>query len=188
MLTPSQEKPEPKQKKPRVNTAVYVTSIPLDATPAEIHQVFSRCGVIAEEIDSGAYRIKMYEDDKGQFKGEALVVYFRPESVNLAIQLLDDTDLRLGVEGPRGKMRVQAADYSYKKQQDAPVEPGGNRAPTRDRNKIIRKTQKLNRYGYPVLRLLTSRLSVFQANWQIGMMTIHQYYQRPTHDGIKWSY
>ena len=62
----------------------------------------------------------MYEDSEGQFKGEALVVYFRPESVDLAIQMLDDSDFRLGVVGPNGKMRVQKADYSFKKQQDAP--------------------------------------------------------------------
>ena len=122
-----------------------MTSIPLDATSSEIHQVFSRCGVIAEEIDSGSHRIKMYEDDQGQFKGEALVVYFRPESVNLAIQLLDDTDFRLGTEGPMGKMRVQAADFSYKKQQETPSEKSKGGGVSRDRTKIIKKTQKLNK-------------------------------------------
>src|ERR1700754_4108596 len=99
-----------KPKRPRVNTAVYVSSLPLDTDQDEIHLAFSKCGVIAEEIDSGKPRIKMYEDDKGQFKGDALVVYFRPESVDLAVQMLDDTDFRLGTEGPSGRMRVQAAD------------------------------------------------------------------------------
>ena len=41
-------------------------------------------GVIAEEIDSGRERVKMYLDDNGKFKGEALVVYFQPESVNVS--------------------------------------------------------------------------------------------------------
>jgi len=123
-----------------VNTAVYVTSIPLDADQDEIEHVFSKCGVIAEEIDSGKARIKMYEDDHGQFKGDALVVYFRPESVDLAIQMLDDTDFRLGSDGPMGKMRVQAADFSYKNQQEAPT-----KSSKKDQKKIIKKTQKLNR-------------------------------------------
>ena len=130
-----------KPKKARVNTAVYVTSIPLDADKEEIGDVFSKCGVIAEEIDSGGPRIKMYEDDKGQFKGDALVVYFRPESVNLAIQMLDDSDFRLGTEGPMGRMRVQAADFSYKSQQEAPEKKS-----KKDQTKIIKRTQKLNRY------------------------------------------
>ena len=95
--------------------------------------------MIAEEIDSGESRIKMYEDDKGQFKGDALIVYFRPESVDLAIQMLDDTEFRLGSQGPNGNMRVQAADFSYKAQQEAP--PKKNK---RDQSKIIKKTQKMN--------------------------------------------
>ncbi|RAK78274.1 U2 snRNP complex subunit CUS2 [Aspergillus fijiensis CBS 313.89] len=128
-----------KPKKQRVNTAVFVTSIPLDATFDEIRDLFSKCGVIAEEIDSGRPRIKMYNDDDGKFKGEALVVYFRPESVNLAIQMLDDSDFRLGVTGPQGAMRVQAADFSFKSQQEAPTKTS-----MRDKRKIIQRTQKLN--------------------------------------------
>lgn len=130
-----------KPKKQRVNTAVYVTSIPLDATVEEIHDVFCKCGVIAEEIDSGRPRIKMYTDEQGNFKGDALVVYFRPESVNLAVQMLDETDFRLGVKGPDGPMRVQPADFSFKSQQDVPDRPNA-----RDKKKIMRKTQKMNKY------------------------------------------
>jgi HIV Tat-specific factor 1 len=133
-----------KQKKQRVNTAVYVTSIPLDADFEEIQHVFSKCGVIAEEIDSGRPRIKMYMDDEGKFKGEALIVYFRPESVNLAIQMLDDSDFRLGVTGPQGPMKVQAADFSFKSQKEAPTKTS-----MRDKRKIMQRTQKLNRYGLP---------------------------------------
>ena len=133
--------PEQKQKKQRVNTAVYVTSIPLDTEFEELRDVFSKCGVIAEEIDSGRPRIKMYVDDQGNFKGEALVVYFRPESVNLAIQMLDDTNFRLGVPGPQGPMKVQAADFSFKSQQEAPP-----KASMKDRRKIIQRTQRLNKY------------------------------------------
>ncbi|KAI9373082.1 hypothetical protein BJX61DRAFT_533477 [Aspergillus egyptiacus] len=128
-----------KPKKQRVNTAVFVTSIPLDAEFDEIRDVFSRCGVIAEEIDSGRPRIKMYTDDDGKFKGEVLIVYFRPESVNLAIQMLDDSDFRLGVTGPLGPMRVQPADFSFKSQQEAPTKTS-----MRDKKKIIKRTQKLN--------------------------------------------
>lgn len=126
-------------KKPRVNTAVYVTNIPLDADVDEINHVFKTCGVIAEEIDSGKPRIKMYEDESGKFKGDALIVYFRPESVKLAIQMLDDSDFRLG-EAVAGKMKVTEASYEYKKQQDAPVKKVKG-----DQKKIIKRTQKLNR-------------------------------------------
>ncbi|EEH17922.2 hypothetical protein PABG_00485 [Paracoccidioides brasiliensis Pb03] len=128
-----------KPKKPRVNTAVYVTSIPLDASMDEVNDVFSKCGVIAEEIDRRKPRIKMYTDDEGKFKGDALVVYFRPESVNLAIQMLDDTDFRFGETGPEGKMKVQAADFSFKAQKEAPVKQNMS-----EKRKIMMKTQRLN--------------------------------------------
>lgn len=143
---PKQENNQ-KQKKQRVNTAVYVTSIPLDATVSEINDVFCKCGVIAEEIDSGRPRIKMYTDENGNFKGDALVVYFRPESVNLAVQMLDETGFRLGTTGSQGPMKVQPADFSFKSQQEAPAKTS-----MRDKKKILKKTQKLNRYSSTVIR------------------------------------
>lgn len=121
----------------RKNTAIYITNLPQDVTEEEIKEVFSKCGVIAEEIDRGKPRIKLYKNDKGQPKGDALVVYFRPESVKLAVQMLDDSDFRFGVEGTR--IKVQPADFSYKVQQTAPVTKT-----MKDKRKIIAKTQKLN--------------------------------------------
>ena len=117
-----------------------MTSLPLDATVDEISSVFSKCGVIAEELESGLPRIKWYLDDAGKPKGDALVIYFRPESVQLAIQMLDDTDFRFGVLGPMGKMRVKEADFSYKKQKEAPTQQNA-----RDKQKIVRKAQKMTR-------------------------------------------
>ncbi len=60
--------------------------------------------------------------------------------MDLAVQMLDDTDLRFGQPAATGKMRVAAADFSYKVQKDAP--PKSN---NRDKKRIIRKTQKLNK-------------------------------------------
>lgn len=128
---------EPRERK---NTAVYVTSLPADVSVEEVHGVFSRCGVVAEEIDQGRPRIKLYVDEEGKCKGDALVVYFRAESVELAMQMLDDTEFRLGSGGPAGRMRVVAADFSYKTQKEAPVKGNG-----RDKRKIMKKTQRLNR-------------------------------------------
>ncbi|KAI1640349.1 hypothetical protein F4809DRAFT_482656 [Biscogniauxia mediterranea] len=114
------QRPQKKQKQPpqpRQNTAIYVTGLPLDVTVDEVQETFSRkCGVIAEEIDSGRPRIKLYTDEKGDFKGDALIVFFKPQSVQMAIMLLDDTDFRYTPSGqPSGRMRIQAADASYKK-------------------------------------------------------------------------
>lgn len=116
---PKNQKREKKApREPKQNTAVYVTGLPLDATADEVAELFSRkCGVIAEEIDSGRPRIKMYTDPQtGKFKGDCLIVFFKPQSVDMAIMLLDDTDFRFEAPAPDGsRMRVQAADMSYKK-------------------------------------------------------------------------
>ncbi|CAG8030926.1 unnamed protein product [Penicillium olsonii] len=131
-----------KQKKGRVNTAVWVTHIPLDADRDEIYRVFSKCGVIAEEIDSGDHKIKMYKDEDGNFNGEALVVFFRPESINLAISLLDETEFRFGETTPGGPMRVKESDPSYLlKRKDGAEKRKVN---TNDQKKIIERTQRLN--------------------------------------------
>jgi len=134
---------------PRQNTAVYVTGLPLDVTVEEVREVFSRkCGVIAEEIDSGKPRIKLYNDDKGIFKGDALVVFFKAPSVDMAIMLLDDTNFRLGPAGGSGKIRVQAADSSYKKVQhndeNGAEKTERPKTSMKDKQKIIKKTQKLD--------------------------------------------
>ncbi|EHL01235.1 putative Splicing factor U2AF-associated protein 2 [Glarea lozoyensis 74030] len=151
------EKKAPKKTKaplpPKANTAVYVTGLPFDVTIPEVHEVFSRkCGVIAEEIDSGAPRIKLYTDSKGIFKGDALIVFFKPPSVDMAIMLLDDTQFRMADGEGSGRMRVQAADMSYKRVQndtevtakDKEKEKERQRTKARDKQKIIKKTQKLD--------------------------------------------
>ena len=109
----------------------------------------------------------MYYNEDGEFNGDALIgtvchrlsrqvrlltestVYFRPESVNLAIDMLDDSDFRLGVSGVKGKMRVKVADQSYKVQKDRPAasqeaKKKGTSA-NRDREKAIKKAEEMNR-------------------------------------------
>ena len=121
---------------------MWVTNIPSDATFSEIHEAFKKYGILAEELDTGKPRIRMYNDENGNFNGEALVVYFRPESVTLAIQLLDETDFRLGKPNPCGLMRVQEADFSYKREQE--TEP--KVLTTKEKKKLKERAERLNKY------------------------------------------
>ena len=159
-------KPAKKQKvagPPRQNTAVYVTGLPQDVTVEEVAEVFSKkCGVIAEEIDSGRPRIKLYTNEDGTFKGDALVVFFKAPSVQMAITLLDDTEFRYG---DKTRMKVVEAESSYKKVKTDDLKNGSGsgassskedgdkakeaererqRKSARDKAKIIKKTQKLD--------------------------------------------
>lgn len=43
-------------------------------------------------------QVKIYSDSLGQPKGDALVTYLKPESVDLAVKLLDETFLRDGAQ------------------------------------------------------------------------------------------
>ncbi|KAI6113245.1 hypothetical protein EDD16DRAFT_1484363 [Pisolithus croceorrhizus] len=130
-----QEKP-PRSK----NTAVYVTGLPPDTEVEEVAERFSKFGVI-EEDDEGEPKIKLYARDDGSFSGEALVVYFKEESVSLAINLLDDAELRIG--DPSTTMRVQRAEFKHKHTTD----PSDGNVPRRtvDKKKATRRIGKMQK-------------------------------------------
>ena len=98
--------------------------------------------MIDQSVD-GSKRIKMYADDNGEFKGEALVIYFKKESVSMAIRMMDDSWFRPGIED---KIRVQAADLSYKKHQDAQEVKQGMVRRDRKANELNRA--RMNQYGH----------------------------------------
>ncbi|KAJ2959769.1 hypothetical protein NQZ79_g4799 [Umbelopsis isabellina] len=109
------EHPNKKQKrdvKPRPVKAVYVAGLPLDATVEEVEEVFSKCGVIMEDIQTGGKKIKLYKDEAGNLKGDGVVHYFKEESVPLAINLLDEAEFRLGDSS--SKITVQQAEFKEK--------------------------------------------------------------------------
>lgn len=93
-------------------TAVWVSNLPPNTTVEQLQSTFCKAGVLHVD-DSGKPRIKLYYDDSGNFKGEALVMYFKEGSVDLAITLLDDTELELGAG--YGNMRVRVAEYERTK-------------------------------------------------------------------------
>lgn len=129
-------------KQPRSkNTAVYVTSLPLDTELDEIVERFGKFGVI-EEDDQGHPKVKLYATDDGTFSGEALVVYFKEESVDLAINLLDDAELRVGE--PSTVIKVQRAEFKHKY---TGTETNGNSQPRRtvDKKKATRRIGKMQK-------------------------------------------
>lgn len=67
--------------------------------------------MILEDVN-GKPKVKLYTDVQGSFKGEALVTYLQEASVELAVRLLDETELVLGSgEKP---MSVKAAEWGSK--------------------------------------------------------------------------
>ncbi|MEW5300089.1 MAG: hypothetical protein WDW36_003045 [Sanguina aurantia] len=78
----------------KVNTSIYVTGLPDDTDVDELLGIFSKCGVIKED-EKMQPKIKLYKDKaSGFFKGDALVTYLKPASVDLACNILDGSMLR----------------------------------------------------------------------------------------------
>lgn len=90
---------------------MFVSNLPLSTTITQLASVFSKAGLILEDGD-GDPKIKMYKDEEGHFKGEALIVYLQEASVELAIRLLDETELELG-SGEK-VMRVKKAEFEQR--------------------------------------------------------------------------
>lgn len=143
----NEKKDKPQGERKSKNTAVYVTGLPPDTEQDEIIERFSKCGVI-EEDEHGEPKVKMYARDDGSFSGEALVVYFKEDSVTLALTLLEDAELRLGQ--PSTVMRVTKADFAHKAHGSGEGESKPRK--TVDKKKITRRIGKMQRYKL-VLRL-----------------------------------
>ncbi|XP_020296202.1 HIV Tat-specific factor 1 homolog [Pseudomyrmex gracilis] len=93
------------------NTAIYVSGLPLDITIDELTQLFTKCGLIARD-EKGKDKIKLYKDSNGEPKGDALCTYIKVESVELALKILDGSEIR-------GKtLSVQRAKFQMKGEYD----------------------------------------------------------------------
>jgi len=148
---------EPRKSK---NTAIYVTGLPPDTTADEIVARFQKFGILMED-DEGNPKVKLYAKDDGTFNGEALVVYFKEESVPLVVSLLDDDEFRLGE--PHTKMRVQVAEFGHKHQE------GKEMAKPRvvDKRKATKRIEKMNRcvksyYSH------SYDANLLQETWRVG--------------------
>ena len=119
-----------------------MTNLPSDAEIDELLQRFGKCGVI-EEDDGGEPKIKMYAREDGSFSGEALVVFFKEDSVTLALNLMDEAELRLGDASTA--MRVQKAEFGHK-QHGMGGHGGGGERKVVDRKKATKRIGKMQKY------------------------------------------
>ena len=71
------------------NNAIYLKNLPPDTDERELAQFAAAAGLIEDDLSTGEPRVKLYRDKNGELKGDGIVYYHRPESVYLAIDVLD---------------------------------------------------------------------------------------------------
>ena len=106
-----------KKKKKRVNhfrdlkqhQSIYLTKLPLDVREEEICDFCKKCGVILEDPNTGLPVVFVFKNEKGEIRGDASVTFLQPESVDLAVQLLDDSLLRVNLR----PVHVERADWIF---------------------------------------------------------------------------
>ncbi|XP_007462979.1 PREDICTED: HIV Tat-specific factor 1 [Lipotes vexillifer] len=95
------------------NTNVYVSGLPPDITVDEFIQIMSKFGIIMRDPQTEEFKVKLYKDNQGNLKGDGLCCYLKRESVDLALKLLDDDEIR------GYKLHVEVAKFQLKGEYDA---------------------------------------------------------------------
>jgi RNA recognition motif-containing protein len=80
---------------------IYVTGLPKDTNEEEVAAYFSKCGVIDLDPETQKPKVKLYRHKADRpegrtVKGDASICYARAESVELALQILDENLFRDG--------------------------------------------------------------------------------------------
>ncbi|KAI5940064.1 HIV Tat-specific factor 1 [Manis javanica] len=95
------------------NTNVYVSGLPPDITVDEFIQLMSKFGIIMRDPQTEDFKVKLYKDNQGNHKGDGLCCYLKRESVDLALKLLDEDEIR------GYKLHVEVAKFQLKGEYDA---------------------------------------------------------------------
>ncbi|TNN66460.1 HIV Tat-specific factor 1 [Liparis tanakae] len=114
------------------NTNVYVSGLPPDISPDEFAELMTKCGIVMRDPISEEFKVKLYKDKEGNQKGDGLCCYLKKESVELALRLIDESEVR----GYR--LHVEAARFELKGQYDATKKKKKNK----DHRKKMQSQQK----------------------------------------------
>ncbi|XP_033834909.1 HIV Tat-specific factor 1 [Periophthalmus magnuspinnatus] len=114
------------------NTNVYVSGLPPDIGVDEFVELMSKCGIVMKDPITEEYKVKLYKDKEGNLKGDGLCCYLKKESVELAVRLIDESEVR------GYKLHVEAARFELKGAYDASKKKKKNK----DYKKKLKMQQK----------------------------------------------
>ncbi|KPJ17705.1 HIV Tat-specific factor 1 [Papilio machaon] len=130
------------------NTKVYVSNLPLDLNEEEFVNFMQKCGLVERDPTTKKMKVKLYMDkEQNCFKGDALCTYIKIESVELALKLLDGSDLK------GNKVKVERAHFQLKGEYNPALKPKKKKKKELEK---IRKMQQ-NLFGWKPEKLLGQR-------------------------------
>ncbi|XP_049292870.1 HIV Tat-specific factor 1 [Anopheles funestus] len=102
---------------PEHNTKVYVSNLPMDISEEEFGEVMSKCGMVMKDPKTHKLKLKLYREADGTLKGDGLCHYIKIESVDLALKILDNYDVR------GHKIKVQRAEFQMRGEYNPTLKP-----------------------------------------------------------------
>ena len=157
VTTTIQSKNKKKNQKPKFNKRnakcwIYVTGLPAggDAcggssgdsaavTPETVAKYFSKAGLLDLDPETLQPKVKLYRDSNtGMMKGDASVCYARPESVELALSILDESPW-----DSKHTIRVQRATFQAKNDNKTTNDKDSRKRPRKQVSEAQRKVAKL---------------------------------------------
>jgi hypothetical protein len=101
-----------KRKKKKVkNSWIYITGLDNDITVELLVNIFSKYGLIDDDVLTNEPRVKIYRNQEtGLPKGDASICFVKEPSVELAISMMDEVEYKPGF-----KIRVKCAVWDKKK-------------------------------------------------------------------------
>ncbi|KAL3823581.1 hypothetical protein ACHAXA_005562 [Cyclostephanos tholiformis] len=127
---------------------IYVTGLPKDTNEEEVALYFSKVGILDLDPETQRPKVKLYREYNtrggggtngdhasvgGSLKGDASICYARPESVELALQILDENLFRDGAI-----LSVQRAKFEQHGTFDGNGKSGGRRVVSEAKRKVAR--------------------------------------------------
>jgi RNA recognition motif-containing protein len=116
---------------------IYVTGLPRDTNEEEVALYFSKVGILDLDPETQRPKVKLYRDTNpsggGALKGDASICYARPESVELALQILDENLFR-----DDAILSVQRAKFEQHGTFGDNGKPGGRRVISEAKRKVAR--------------------------------------------------
>lgn len=99
------------------STKVYVSNLPSNISEESFVELMSKCGMVEYDVRNKKPKVKVYRDEEGKPKGDGLCSYIKPESVQLALTIID------GSEYEGMTLAVTRAKFEMKGEYDAKLKP-----------------------------------------------------------------